>query len=188
MTRIALTLGLALAIVRPAAAVQSSQAASQSASQAIPIRQLGKITAVSHDTLGPRIVTRGLSDGRVLVGVFAFGNPPDIGRRRVMLFDSTLQHYKLIFDSTSMPRLIRYFGDTTLALNQPARSIIVLDGEGRTVRAMAIPKQQDFSGLVGFIHIPWIDPKGRLVYQGLPPRPPAASPLLGQLPYLPDSA
>ena len=55
----------------------------QSASKAIPIRQLGKITAVARDTLGPRIVTRGLSDGRVLVGVFAYGTPADPGRRRV---------------------------------------------------------------------------------------------------------
>src|SRR3954471_12545943 len=183
MTRIALTLGLALAIVRPAAAVQSSQAASQSASKAIPIRQLGRITAVSHDTLGPRIVARGLSDGRVLVGVFAFGTPPDNGRRRVKLFDSTLQSYKLIFDSTSMPQLFRYFGDTTLALNPASRALIVLDGQGNTVRTMAIPKQQDFPGLVGFIRTPAIDPKGRLVYQGTPPRPPAASPVLQQLPF-----
>jgi hypothetical protein len=160
----------------------------QSASKAIPIRQLGKITAVARDTLGPRIVTRGLSDGRVLVGVFAYGTPADPGRRRVKLFDSTLQSYKLIFDSTSMPQLIRYFGDTTLALDQPSRSMIVLDGQGKTVRSMAIPKQQDFPGLVGFIRTPWIDPKGRLVYQGIAQRPPTASPVLRQLPFLPDSA
>ena len=40
---------------------------------------------------------------------------------------------------------------------------------------MAIPKQQDFPGLVGFIRTPAIDPNGRLVYQGTLPRPPAAS-------------
>ena len=71
-----------------------------------------------------------------------------------------------------MPQLFRYFGDTTLALNAASRALIVLDGDGNTVRTMAIPKQQDFGGLVGFIHIPGIDPKGRLVYQGTLPRPP----------------
>ena len=160
----------------------------QGASKAIPIRQLGKITAVARDTLGPRIVTRALSDGRVLVGVFAFGTPPDPGRRRVKLFDSTLQSFKLIFDSTSMPQLIRYYGDTTLALDAASRTMIVLDGQGKTVRSMAIPKQQDFPGLVGFIRTPWIDPKGRLVYQGVAQRPPVASPVLRQVPFLPDSA
>ena len=160
----------------------------QSASKAIPIRQLGKVTAVARDTLCPRIVTRGLSDGRVLVGVFAYGTPPDAGRRRVKLFDSTLQSYKLIFDSTSMPQLIRYLGDTTLALDQPSRTMIVLDAQGKTVRSMAIPKQQDFPGLVGFIRTPWIDPKGRLVYQGIAQRPPVASPALRLVPFLPDSA
>ena len=60
-------------------------------------------------------------------------------------------------------------------LNQAARTLIVLDEQGKTVRAMAIPRQQDFAGLTGFIRTPWIDPKGRLVYQGTVPRPPAAS-------------
>ena len=161
---------------------------SQSAGKTIPIRPLGQVTAVARDTLGPRIVTRALPDGRVLVGVFAFGTPADPGRRRVKLFDSTLQSYKLIFDSTSMPQLIRYFGDTTLALDATARSMIVLDGQGKTVRTIAIPKQQDFPGLVGYIRTPWIDPKGRLVYQGTPQRPPVASPILRQIPFLPDSA
>jgi hypothetical protein len=183
MTRNFFVVATALALASGAAAQTS-----QGATKAIPIRQLGRITAISHDTLGPRIVTRALSDGRVLIGVFAFGTPPDNGRRRVKLFDSTLQSYKLIFDSTSMPQLIRYFGDTTLALNPASRTLIVLDGEGNTVRTMAIPKQQDFPGLVGFIRTPAIDPKGRLVYQGSLPRPPAASPMLQAVPYLPDSA
>jgi hypothetical protein len=115
--------------------------------RAIPIRQLGAVTAIAKDTLGPRIVSRGLSDGSVLVGVFAFGTPPDLGRRRVKLFDPTLQSFKLIFDSTSMPQLIRYFGDTTLALDQASRTLIVLDAQGKTVRTMALPRQQTSGGL-----------------------------------------
>src|SRR3954470_9415701 len=149
MTRTLITIATTLLLAQGAIAQPS-----QNASKAIPIRQLGKVTAVARDTLGPRIVTRGLPDGRVLVGVFAFGTPTDPGRRRVKLFDSTLQSYKLIFDSTSMPQLIRYFGDTTLALNPASRTLIVLDAQGNTVRTMAIPKQQDFPGLVGFIRTP----------------------------------
>jgi hypothetical protein len=90
-----------------------------------------------------------------------------------------------------MPQLIRYLGDTTLALDQPSRTLKVLDAQGKTVRTMALPKQQDFPGLVGFIRPSWIDPKGRIVYQGTPqppPPPPGASPIRGQVPFLPDSA
>jgi hypothetical protein len=183
MTRILFVIATTLLFARDVTAQTG-----QSAGKTIPIRPLGKVTAVARDTLGPRIVTRGLPDGRVLVGVFAFGTPADLGRRRVKLFDSTLQSYKLIFDSTSMPQLIRYFGDSTLALDQASRSMIVLDGLGKTVRTIAIPKLQDFPGLVGFARVPWIDPKGRLVYQGTLPRPPIASPVLRQVPFLPDSA
>jgi hypothetical protein len=157
----------------------------------IPIRPLGPVIAASKDTLGPRIVTRGLSDGSVLVGVFAYGTPPDLGRRRVKIFDATLQHITPVFDSTSMPQLIRYTGDSTLALDQPSRTIIVLDPKGKTVRTMALPRQQDFPGLTGFIRTPWIDPRGRLVYQGTvqrPPLKPGQSPLLAGIPFLPDSA
>ena len=183
MRRTLLVMATALVLTHGVAAQTA-----QGPTKPIPIRDLGKVTAIARDTLGPRVVTRPLSDGRVLVGVFAYGTPADLGRRRVKLFDSTLQSYKLIFDSTSMPQLIRYFGDTTLALDQSSRSMIVLDAEGKTVRTMAIPKQQDFSGLVGFIRTAWIDPKGRLVYQGTLQRPPIASPVLRQLPFLPDSA
>jgi hypothetical protein len=168
-----------------------AQPGATGAGRNIPIRPLGPIIATSKDTLGPRIVTRGLSDGSVLVGVFAYGTPPDPGRRRVKLFDATLQHITPISDSTSMPQLIRYAGDTTLALDQPSRTIIVLDAKGKTVRTMALPRQQDFPGLVGFIRTPWIDPQGRLIYQGTPQRPPlkpGQNPILAQVPFFPDSA
>jgi hypothetical protein len=152
----------------------------------IPIRPLGPITAVAKDTLGPRIITRGLSDGRVLVGVFAFQQ--GIGARRVKLFDSTLQHVTVLMDSSHMPQLIRYIGDSTLALEQPSQSLLVLDPDGKTARVMALPKARDFPNLVGFVRTPWVDPKGRLVYRANPPRlPPSDAPGEQELPS-PDSA
>ena len=66
-------------------------------------------------------------------------------------------------DSTNPPQLIRYTGDSTLALDQPSQSLLVLNAEGKDVRVMALPRQQDFSNLVGFIRTPWIDARGGLV-------------------------
>lgn len=157
------------------------------AQQKIPIRPLGPITAVSKDTLGPRIITRGLSDGRVLVGVFAFQQ--GISARRVKLFDSTLQHVTVLMDSSHMPQLIRYTGDSTLALEQPSQSLLVLDPNGKTARVMALPKARDFPNLVGFIRTPWVDPKGRLIYRATPPfRPPTPGPGEQEVQLSPDSA
>jgi hypothetical protein len=155
--------------------------------QKIPIRPLGPITAEARDTLGSRIVARGLSDGRVIVGVFAFQQGLD--KRRVKLFDSTLQHVTLLMDVTHMPQLIRYSGDSTLALEQPSQSLLVLDPMGKVARVMALPKTGDFQNLVGFVRTPWIDPKGRLLYRATPPAPPFA-PQLGVMTPLPqpDSA
>ncbi|HYV95897.1 MAG TPA: hypothetical protein VE967_00430 [Gemmatimonadaceae bacterium] len=157
----------------------------------VPIRPLGAVEAISNDTLGQRIVTRGLSDGRVLVGVFPYGLPnPDPNRRRVKLFDKSLQSFQLVRDSSQIPTLIRFTGDSTLILDVQSRALLVLDPGGKIARTMALPKTQDFSALQGFIHIPAIDPQGRLVYQGNTPQPPQRGPnaLPFQLPFFPDSA
>lgn len=150
-------------------AQSSTAAGTPSSPNAIPIRKLGPTVAVAKDTLGPRIVARGLSDGSVLVGVFAYagGN----GKRRVKLFDSTLQQVTLVMDSTHMPQLIRYTGDSTVALDQPSTSLLVLDAKGNVARVMALPKPADFPNLVGFVRTPWFDPMGRLVYRATQPEP-----------------
>ena len=87
-------------------------------------------------------MVRGLSNGNVLIGVFSFGIGLD--RRRVKLFDSTLQQATIVRDSTNPPQPIRYTGDSTLALDQPSQSLLVLNAEGKDVRVMALPRQQDF--------------------------------------------
>jgi hypothetical protein len=164
------------------------QLGAQQSNKAILIRTLGPVTAASKDTLGARIITRGLPNGSVLVGVFPFG---DDNRRRVKLFDSTLQHVTLVMDSTKIPQLIRYRGDSTLALDESSRTLLVLDPRGEVARVIALPKQQDFYALTGFIHTPWIDPTGKLIYQGWTPRPPpdpAAPPTSYPVPFNPDSA
>lgn len=166
MLRATLAAAALLSFGRPAHAQSSAPAAPQNS---IPIRKLGPTVAVSTDTLGPRIVARGLSDGNVLVGVFAFGGGN--GRRRVKLFDSTLQQVTLVMDSTHMPQLIRFTGDSTVALDQPSNSLLVLDAKGNVARVMALPKPSDFGNLVGFVRTPWFDPQGRLVYRATTPQP-----------------
>src|SRR4051812_8096944 len=95
----------------------STVAAQDNKPAPIPVRKLGAITAASVDSLGFRVVVRPLSDGRVLVN--------DAMRKRVLLYDASLQHSVVILDSivtngmaagspgVSLPsgQLIPYSGD-----------------------------------------------------------------------------
>lgn len=185
MTR--LTLSIVAGLLCTQAALAQQQPPQQQ--KAIPIRQLGAITAVAKDTLGARIVTRGLSNGSVFVGVFPFGDP---NRKRVKLFDSTLQHFTVVRDSTNNPQLIAFTGDSTLAVELSSQTLLVLDPLGKVVRTMAHPKQSDFLTLQqGFALRPGIDPQGRLIYLGVtppPPRDPARAATGPETPFQPDSA
>ena len=58
-----------------------------------PVRQLGPVTAVSHDSLGAVSSIRALPNGRLLVN--------DIVGRRVLLFDSALAVVSVVADTTS---------------------------------------------------------------------------------------
>jgi hypothetical protein len=178
----------ALLLAQSAAAQQTQQPQSATQKQ-IPIRQLGPITAVAKDTLGPRLVLRALSNGSVLVGVFPLA--PVV--RRVVLFDSTLQHSTVVRDSANAPQLIGYTGDSTLALDNSSGTLLVLDQLGKVARAMAAPpRQTDLQALqVGFTQRPSVDAQGRLIYRGaMPPRPrnPALAPTGPTTTSQPDSA
>ncbi len=166
-----------------------SPAAATPFARDIPIRKLGPIRAASRDTLGPRIVVRGLSNGNVLVGVFASGI--GLERRRVLLFDSTLKRIAQVRDSTSPPQLASLPADSTVTLDPASQALLVLNAEGKEVRVMALPRTQDFSALTGFVRIPAFDRAGRLVYLGTTPPPPAARNAQNtfiRTPFQPDSA
>lgn len=152
----------------------------------IPVRPLGPIVAVSRDTLGARLVVRALSDGSVLVGVYGTGSAL-IGQT-VKLFDPTLQQVTVLRDSTQLPQLIPFAGDSTILLHRASRSMIIVDQQGRDARTIALPKLSDFNQLSAFLRSPRFDSQGSLVYQGV--TPPLEEPTIERLqqPFLPDSA
>ncbi len=169
------------------------------AQQKVVTRPLGIITAVSTDSLGPRVAIRALSTGKVLVN--------DIVRHRVVLFDESLKSYRVVMDSASngganaavpvsLPsaQLISYTGDSTLYVDMSSMSLLVLDPTGKVAHVMALPKPRDAFFLGGGIVFgtPVMDAKGRLVYRGvivnLPKLPePGAAPTFS-MPEQPDSA
>ncbi len=168
------------------ATVATAQPAVGVAPKPIPVRPLGPIVASSRDTLGARIVVRALANGGVLVGVYGAGNTPK--GQAVKLFDATLQQVTVVRDSTHVPQLIPFAGDSTILLHRPSRSMVIVDGQGRDARTIALPKLSDFSQLSAFLRSPRFDSQGSLVYQGV--TPPLEEPTIERLqqPWLPDSA
>ncbi|MCC6244530.1 MAG: hypothetical protein IT353_16930 [Gemmatimonadaceae bacterium] len=179
----------------------------QSSSTNIPIRSLGPVTAVSSDTLGPRVAVRALSNGTVLVN--------DIVRQRVRLYDATLATSRVVIDSgagggnASMPvsvpsaQLIPFPGDSTLYVDVASAALLVLDPQGKVAHVMALPRPRDamFLAIGGMYGSPAVDGQGRLVYRGVvitPPRAPTgnaagATATMGgmmgfRLPQQPDSS
>ena len=162
-----------------------------------PIRQLGPVTAVAHDTLAAVSGIRALSNGRVLVN--------DIVGRRVLMFDSTLSLVSVVADTTgatanaygtSPGGLIAYHGDSTLFVDPASLSMLLIDPAGKIARVMSAPRAQDIRFLIGGpFGSPGFDPSGKLVYRAPPNfmafgtgvRAPAANGA-PQMPTIPDSA
>ena len=155
-----------------------------------PVRQLGPVTAVTHDSLGAVSGIRALPNGRVLVN--------DIVGRRVLLFDSTLSLVTLVADTTTATAnaygtrpggLISFQGDSTLFVDPASLSMLLIDANGKVARVMSAPRAQDVGFLIGGpFGSAGFDPSGRLVYRappnmqaffrgpganGLPPAPPS---------------
>jgi len=160
-----------------------------------PIRQLGAVTATAKEKLGPVSNIRPLSDGRVLVN--------DQFSRRVMLFDSKLENFTVVADSTSATAnayggrfagLVAYKGDSTLFVDPQSLSMLVLDPAGKVSRVMSVPSSQDAMSFAGVLGVAVVDPQGRLVYRSSP-RPdmrafggPGAAGGAPRVPEIPDSA
>jgi hypothetical protein len=150
-------------VIVTAGVLVASTATAQSAPSA---RQIGRLERVSSEPLGSVTSALALSNGSVLVN--------DTQWRRVLLFDSTLSHVKVLADTTvatanaygAFPgTLIRFREDSALFIDQSTLSMLVLAPSGAIARVMAVPRPRDQPGLFGGpFGTPGVDPRGRLVY------------------------
>jgi len=141
--------------------------ASTATAQTAPsVRQIGRLERVSSEPLGSVTSALAVSNGTVLVN--------DTQWRRVLLFDSTLSHVRVLVDTTAATAnaygafpgtLIRFREDSALFIDQSSLSMFVLAPSGAIARVMAIPRPSDQPGLFGGpFGTPGVDPRGRLVY------------------------
>ena len=140
----------------------------QDTAPSIPIRQLAT-EATSRDTVGYLYGIRELSDGRVLAN--------DAANRRLILFDRALSRFTVVADSSTggdaasygkrPTGIIPYLGDSTLLIDQAARSFLVLDGDGKVARIMSPPRPYDVQYMWNpALGTPGFDAKGRVIYRG----------------------
>ena len=162
-----------------------------------PVRPLGPVTRVSQtDVFGSISAVRPLPGGRLLVN--------DLVRRQLLLLDSTFTKEAVVADTTAATAnafsgrtagLIPYRGDSTLFIDPTSLSMLVIDGQGKVARVMAVPRPNDAMFMVGGpFGTPGFDSKGRIVYRGftrpnLPPPPGGGEPTtMPRIPEQPDSA
>ncbi len=132
-----------------------------------PIRPLGPIIQESTEPIQGVAAIRVLPHGRLLAN--------EIVARRLLLFDSTLSKITVALDSASGkpnyygPRfggLIPYRGDSTLFVDIANQWMLVIDGDGRVIRTMTLPRP-DASFLIGGPYgQPALDTSGRLIFMG----------------------
>lgn len=159
----------------------------------IPVVKVADGTVKGTDVIGTGSPIRAMSTGAVLVS--------DIIGRRQLFLSPTLATGKVLIDSLTMASnpmsivaqgFIAYSGDSTLVLDIPSQSLLMLGPEGKIVRPIAIPKQQDMIQLGGNPVIggtAGYDGHGRLVYRATYPQPRNENPA-GEIrpPVQPDSA
>lgn len=142
-----------------------------------PVRVLPAPSATSAEVLSSLAAVRHLPNGNVLVN-------DQIGRR-ILLLDSTLKRIAVVADSASVEGnygargggLIAYRGDSTLFVDPASMSMLMIDGQGKIARVMAVPRADDAGFLTGgTFGTPAFDATGRLVYRSFrinfaPPAP-----------------
>ena len=130
------------------------------------VRPLGPVVATSTESFGAMLALRHTPHG-VLVN--------DGQNRRVVMLDETLSKAKIVADSLGangneysgrQAGLIPYKTDSSLFVDPQSMSMVVLDGEGKAGRVMAVPRDGGMLGSV--IGAPGYDGKGHLVYRGFP--------------------
>ena len=133
-----------------------------------PVRPLGAIEAASRETFGPQVTIRHTPSG-VLVN--------DVAHRRVLHLDPTLGDFTVVADTTPatanaysgrFASLIAYKGDLSLFVDAQSQSMLVIDGDGKVARVMALPRSRDAMVLGTAIGNAGLDAQGRLVYRAMP--------------------
>ncbi len=139
------------------------------AQQRPPVRQIGTVSSKSSESFPTLVGVRALPDGRVLVN--------DVGARRVLLYDASLSTFTIVADSTSdtgnayggrVGNLIAYRGDSSVFIDPSSVSMLVIDGNGKVARVMAIPRAEDASAIGSPTGNATIDANGRLIYRAVP--------------------
>jgi hypothetical protein len=170
-------------------------ASAAGAQQLPPVRPLGPVLSTSTEPMASVSQVRALPGGRVLVH--------DLTGRRVLLYDSTFKKFTLIADTTSatgnaygsrLGGLIAARGDTSLFVDPTSMSMLVIDGNGKIVRSIAVPEPEQVNALIGGpFGTPGVDPQGRLVYRGqskpgISTSGPGAGPAGAQMSSSPESS
>ncbi|MEP6779690.1 MAG: hypothetical protein ABJC26_07350 [Gemmatimonadaceae bacterium] len=133
----------------------------------IPIRKLSVAVATDSGVIATTSAIRVLPNGGVLHS--------DQAAHRIVLIGAEMKSVKLIADASATSpnnlgpvngKLLPYLADSSVFVDASTQSLIVLDGNGKFVRVMAVPRPQDIAvlngaqyGLTGF------DNTGRLLYR-----------------------
>jgi hypothetical protein len=135
------------------------------AQQAVPIRELQTTNAAASSRFGSILNVREIANGRVLVN--------DGRRRQLLVLDARLATQSVVLDSLSdggqyygayAAPLIPYRGDSTLFPDATARTLVLIDQDGKFARVVSPPKTRDLS----FYLVRWqagSDPGGNLLYK-----------------------
>ena len=135
------------------------------AQRAIPIRELSAAEVTSVEPFQNIFGVRALRDGQLLVN--------DGLRRQLIVLDKQLQLARVLLDSANAEgksygrrasTIIPYLGDSTLFVDGPGLSLMVIDPNGQFARVMAAPNSRDLPILT---YSPsGVDAKGNLIYPG----------------------
>jgi hypothetical protein len=137
-----------------------------------PIRTLTAPVASDSGLFVVITSVRPLRNGSVIIN--------DMFRRRLLMFDSTMTTFRVLADTAmgaankypdTFASVIPWLGDSTLFVDRSAQAFVVIDGDGKFVRAMAAPKPADLVLLSISGGGAAIDPLGRLVYRVTRRRP-----------------
>ena len=139
------TLWSAVGVALTAATVVAQDAPASPTAQ-VPVREVTPVIARSAQPLTSANMVRPLSDGSVLVN--------DTQRRQLVKFDATLKSVTVVADTAPgalMPYgqrpigLLPYAGDTSIVVDASTLSLVMIDGNGKTVRVMASPRPNDIN-------------------------------------------
>lgn len=131
----------------------------------VPIRELAAPDARSAESFGGIFGVRQLEGGRVLVN--------DAVRRQLIVLDASLATRTISIDSATVggqsygPRaspLIPYLADSSLFVDGPSLTLLVIDPKGAVTRVMSAPKPGDLGSLAS--SAAGVDAHGNLVYRG----------------------